>query len=140
MDQTIQIKCFESCVYDLTPKFFECAAVPKCAKIFKYLFMFCDYRGNDRAIEALEKLLPELCEKAKTEWHDRSIEYQNGYQSTDRAALPSNLFYKKQIDEEIASRKRSNDKLMKAVKSAKSKYDHAVKVWNSYTAAKEKYK
>lgn len=140
MEQTVRIDCFDTCVYTLKfPQFFETATLTNCKKLFKYLFQF-EYKGeNDKTIAFLDTALPELCAEKKGVWHVKSVEYQNGFLSTDRAALPSNLFYRKEINAEIARRKKNNDALMRKVKSAKSQYEHAKKVLESYTDEKQKH-
>lgn len=140
MEQTVRIDCFDTCVYTLKfPQFFETATLTNCKKLFKYLFQFEDKGENDKTIAFLDTALPELCAEKKGAWHVKSVEYQNGFLSTDRAALPSNCVYRKQIIEEVARRKRHNEALMRKVKSAKSQYEHAKKVWESYTDEKQKH-
>jgi len=139
MDHLIQIKCFDSCVYTLYPQFFKDAPLENLRKIFKFLFQFRWKDGNPEAINDLDVLLPQFCEEAKVKWSDASKAFRDGFKSTDRAALPSNLYYRKEIQAEVKKRKLHNDKLMAAVKSAKAKHEKAVKVWESYTNAKTKY-
>ena len=140
MEQTVRIDCFDTCVYTLKfPQFFETATLANCKKLFKYLFQFEDKGENDETIAFLDTALPELCEAKKGVWHVKIVEYQNGFLSTDRAALPPNCVYRKQIIEEVARRKRHNEALMRKVKSAKSQYEHAKKVWESYTDEKQKH-
>ena len=138
--QIVQIKCFDRCIYRLEfPKFFEEYAIAKCKKLFQFLFQF-DYKpGNDETIAFLDVALPALIEEKKQEWADRSHDFQNGYLATDYAALPSTCNYRNVRIKEVKRREENNDRLLRAVKSAKSKHDHAQKVWESYTEAKAKF-
>lgn len=134
MERIIRIKCFDKCVYNLNfPAIIEASTLAKCKKLFQFLFQY-DYKdGNDETIAFLDNALPALCEKKKMVWRDKSIDFQNGYLSTDRAAFPQ-LFYRKQIIEEVARRKKNNDGLMRAVKKAKNKKSFNEKGENNYVS------
>lgn len=137
---TITIACFEDCLYTLNfPKVFEDIPLKNCAKLFEYLIRFYWQQKNEDTIRFLNENFPLYIAEAKENWADRSREYADGYLSTDRAALPSNIYQKKQIREEIARRKRQNETLMRAVKNAKWSYERAKKVFESYTNTKAKF-
>ena len=134
----VVIRCFDTCVYTLRfPQFFLQAGIKNCRTLLKFLFQFA-YKNPD-TIAFLDKAFPTLCENTKEEWRQASKDYADGYQSTDRASLPPNLFYRAAIVAEIKARKLHNEKLLSAVKKAKRANERAEKLWEGYTEAKEKY-
>lgn len=111
-------------VLTLIPSAFETLPIVKLRKIFKPLFLH-DYE-NANSIPAVEKVLTEITESAKLEWHIASDEYRNKFRSTDS----NGYFLTKEQQEKI------NRPLMTTVKKAKAQYDRAVKIQTTFNQLK----
>lgn len=92
--------------------------------------MFSDELSH-RNSEAIEMTFHTICdyvEQTKAQWEKTSIAYQNGYVDTK---------YHYCADKKKASA--NNNKLMKAVKSAKHQHERAQKLLNYFNETSKKY-
>ena len=78
-----------------------------------FKLMFAQPEDNCKAIERLDKLLPEQGIEAYGAWYDASLEYQHKYSSNSAA-------------------KRTNQKLTAAVKRAKAKFNRINKIYDMF--------
>lgn len=93
---------------------------PNIRKLFK--FMLSEPWNNQTAIDAVEAFLPHIVEESKEAWKQAAVDFQNGWQ----------LVHNKQSKEGRALMVQNN-KLHKAVKSAKGIHQHWCRIngyWN----------
>lgn len=96
-------------------------------KIFS--IMLWDDRGNQQAIQDTELYLESIVPESKQAWDAASVKYQREWRLIEK---PTRRRNRKEIERDAAIRAH-NDELTKAVKRAKSQYEHWVKIqalWN----------
>ncbi len=96
-------------------------------KIFS--IMLWDDRGNQQAIQDTELYLESIVPESKQAWDAASVKYQREWRLIEK---PTRRRNRKEIERDAAIRAH-NDELTRAVKRAKSQYEHWVKIqalWN----------
>lgn len=96
-------------------------------KIFS--IMLWDDRGNWQAIQDTGLYLEDIVPECKQAWDAASVKYQREWRLVEK---PTRRRNRKEIERDAAIRAH-NDELTKAVKRAKSQYEHWVKIqalWN----------
>lgn len=137
-EKNVYIRCFDTCRYELVwPTFFLEAPKATLRKIFKWLFMFGDYRDNEDTIEFFDREFPNFIsavEKRGQEriaakekvWRDRQADYEKEYLDPNLASFPTDWpKTKKRAEQKI--RKERNARSAQRVKDAKTSYELAKK-------------
>lgn len=96
-------------------------------KIFS--IMLWDDRGNWQAIQDTGLYLEDIVPECKQAWDAASVKYQREWRLIEK---PTRRRNRKEIERDAAIRAH-NDELTRAVKKAKSQYEHWVKIqalWN----------
>ena len=130
MDSTVITFDMERCHIELNcPYFIQHMTLAKLKKVFE--LMCTQAWRNEQAIDTTGRYI-ELCiTEAKSQWHEASSKYQNGYVDTKfRYGLTK---------PQKQSIERENKKLLDAVKRTKTAYDRMVKVKDLFNATKQKF-
>lgn len=141
-ESIITIKCFDSAVYTLNfPAFVAALQVSKLKTLFTYLMRYHFKSGNEDTIHFLDENLPKYVEDTRKDWILKSKEFSDNYLNTDRRFLPNSILHlsRKEIAEEIKRRKEYNNELERDLKDAKRNFEHAQKVFETYTKIKTIY-
>jgi hypothetical protein len=85
---------------------------------------------NIEAIKQTELAIQTCTDNAKSEWHEASKSYTDGYKTTDDWFMP---------DKEKRLIERNNKKLLNAVKKSKRAYERFIKVQKTFEEVKSKH-
>ena len=98
---------------------------PNIRKLFK--LMLSEPWNNQTAIDAVEAFLPHIVEESKEAWKQASVDFQNGWR-----LVPNKR------SKEGRALMTQNNRLHKAVKSAKGIHQHWVRIYGYWNITKQK--
>lgn len=125
-DTTIRFQ-YETARFELYLDKLTGLPAPNIRKLFKYLLS--EPWNNQSAIGTVEIFLPLQIEQTKEAWRQASVDFQNGWRLVgDKRSKKGRALMAQ------------NNKLHKAVKSAKGTYQHWVRIYGYWNDTKQKMK
>lgn len=106
----------ENCVFEISLEhFFDIATFTKQKQLLRYVLQ--EPWRNEATIARIDAFLPQMRNKAKSDWHDASVKFQNEYRLNNP---------------------RNNNTLLNTVKRTKTKFDRCDKLIKFYDGLKAK--